>query len=476
MASPPAQKLMQPPPPEPSARTAPAVLIVPSVSRSREPPPLPPPLTSIPCVKLAGPWPSRHTVPPAPSRPTPVAVTGTPMVISAGAVSLLMVIAPPQPSGPPSAAIFPLLPGPSVTGPLCASTEIVPPRPPGSPARAALWPTAVIAPVRPALPLTLPPASTLIVPPEPASPNPSAESNAPAGGTPRITSLSAVRSSEPPLNVPPKTLTVFSMSIDPPIAVSEMVPPALPDELEEASARSPSRGLMPKSLMLPDATTAFATRRPAVIMIFPAEVEVVLALAEANLPSETSPSDWMISVPPPAPLTSTGLELAVGTARTSSPPLPSVNVIIPPGVGFVPPVPAALNLPVERIVSLPARISKAFDPPMKLPFAPGCPSVTSRVPKSKVQTPPATGGVTLTVRVIVQAVAVQFAVQEPPQPAITSAAVQTAAASRAGASPTTRSATRSQRLTGILPSCRCGTGRGAPSSCSSSRTGAPRGP
>ena len=472
MASPPAQKLMQPPPPEPSARTAPAVLIVPSVSRSREPPPLPPPLTSIPCVKLAGPWPSRHTVPPAPSRPTPVAVTGTPMVISAGAVSLLMVIAPPQPSGPPSAAIFPLLPGPSVTGPLCASTEIVPPRPPGSPARAALWPTAVIAPVRPALPLTLPPASTLIAPPEPASPNPSAESNAPAGGTPRITSLSAVRSIEPPPNVPPKTLTVFSMSIDPPFAVREMVPPALLDELEDASARSPSPAA-PLSVMLPDATTTLLTWRPAVSMILPAEVEVVRALARTSRPSETSPSDSTISVPPPAPLTSTGLTRALVAGPTSSPPLPSVSVIIPPGA-LVPP--DALSLPVERMVSLPARISKAFDPPMKLPFAPGCPSVTSRVPKSKVQTPPATGGVTLTVRVIVQAVAVQFAVQEPPQPAITSAAVQTAAASRAGASPTTRSATRSQRLTGILPSCRCGTGRGAPSSCSSSRTGAPRGP
>src|SRR2546427_230234 len=162
-----------------------------------------------------------------------------------------------------------------------------------------------------------------MVPPDPASPNPSAHSSrAPAGGTPRVTSPSAETSISPPSSVPPKTLTVFSMSIDPPIAVSEMVPPALLDELEEASARSPSRGLMPMSLMLPDVTTAFATRRPAVIMIFPAEVEVVLALAETNLPSETSPSDWMISVPPPAPLTSTGLEAAVVTKPTSSPRLP----------------------------------------------------------------------------------------------------------------------------------------------------------
>src|SRR5206468_12996390 len=111
--------------------------------------------------------------------------------------------------------------------------------------------------------------------------------------------------------------------------------------------------------------------------------------------------------PPPARPAPPGWTRALGAGPTPGPPLPSVSVIIPPGA-LVPP--DALSLPVERMVSLPARISKAFDPPMKLPFAPGCPSVTSRVPKSKVQTPPATGGVTLTVRVIVQAVAVQFAV------------------------------------------------------------------
>ena len=165
---------------------------------------------------------------------------------------------------------------------------------------------------------------------------------------------------EPPPSVPPTTLTVFSMSIDPPFAVSEMLPPPLLDELEEVSARRPSPA-RPTSLTLPDAPF---TRFPAVIMIFPPEVVAVRALAATSLSSETSPSDWTISVPAPAPLTSSGLARALVAGATVSPPLPSVSVIIPPGA-LVPPT--ALKLPAARMVSLAARISNALDVPPKLP-------------------------------------------------------------------------------------------------------------
>ena len=357
---------MQPPSPEPSERTAPAVVMVPSALRSRPPPPLPPPLTSMPRVKLAAPCASRHTVPPPPSVPVPVAVTGAPMLIAAGAVSLLRLIAPPHPPDPPSAASCGLPSGPIVTDPVCASMEIVPPEPPASPARVALCPTAVIAPVPAALPTILPPASMLIEPPDPASPNPSAErkSSTPDGGTPRVTSASAVRSMEPPPNVPPTTLTLFSRSIDPPFAVSEMLPPPLLDEFEEVSARRPSPA-RPRRVMLPDAPF---TRFPAVIMMFPPPVVAVRALAVTVRSSETSPSDWTMIVPPPAPLTSSGLARALEAGMRASPPLPSVSVIIPPGA---PVPPMALRLPAASTVSLAARISNALDVPPKLP-----PSVT----------------------------------------------------------------------------------------------------
>ena len=112
-----------------------------------------------------------------------------------------------------------------------------------------------------------------------------------------------------------------------------------------------------------------------------------------------------------------------------------------------------MSLPLLPTVSLCARISNVLDPPTNPPLC----SVTSRVPKSNVQLAPGLGGVTVTVRLIVQALAVQDAVQLPPQPDITSAAVQTAAACRAGATSRTSAAATSARLTGTLPSCRCGT-------------------
>src|SRR5213078_432355 len=132
----------------------------------------------------------------------------------------------------------------------------------------------------------------------------------------------------------------------------------------------------------------------------------------------TSPSDWTISVPPPAPLTSTGLLRAAGATVTVRPPAPSVSVIMPPGRAEPP---DALSRPVDRMVSFAARISNAFEPPMKLPA-----SVISRVPKSKVQTPPGVVGTTATVRLMVQVVGVVHVnVHEPLQPgiAMTSAAV-----------------------------------------------------
>jgi len=83
--------------------------------------------------------------------------------------------------------------------------------------------------------------------------------------------------------------------------------------------------------------------------------------------------------------------------------------------------------------------------------------VTSRVPKSNVQVAPGVGGVTLTVRLIVHALAVHEAVQAPPHPDITSAAVHAAIARRTGATASRSKAAISARLTGTLPSCRCGT-------------------
>src|SRR5437763_1498650 len=147
-------------------------------------------------------------------------------------------------------------------------------------------------------------------------------------------------------------------------------------------------------------------------------------------PRMVSPSDVMVIDPPPA--------------------VPSVSVTSPPGPE-APPV--AVSLPLRPTVSLCARISNVLDPPTNPPLC----SVTSRVPKSNVQLAPGLGGVTVTVRLIVQALAVQDAVQLPPQPDITSAAVQTAAACRAGATSRTSAAATSARLTGTLPSCRCGT-------------------
>ena len=67
----------------------------------------------MPCENVASPWPSTHTVPPPPSAPVPVAVTGTWMVIGPGVPSVVKLIAPPQPPDPPSPAIFPFAPAPT---------------------------------------------------------------------------------------------------------------------------------------------------------------------------------------------------------------------------------------------------------------------------------------------------------------------------------------------------------------------------
>ena len=225
----PAQKPMQPPSPVPSARTAPAVVNVPMALRSRLPPPPPPPLTSMPCENVASPWPSTHTVPPPPPPPVPVAVTGTSTVMGPGAASVMKVRAPPQPPDPPSAATLPPAPAPTATEPAWASSEIAPPEPPASPASVALWPAALMALLTPVAPLTSPPAHTSMVPPDPASPNPSARSTGPDGGTPSTTFWSAVTSMVPAPTVPPDTLTVSSRSIEPPIARRVMVPPAMLD-------------------------------------------------------------------------------------------------------------------------------------------------------------------------------------------------------------------------------------------------------
>src|SRR5947208_12966215 len=254
ITTPPAQKLMQPPSPVPSARTAPAVVNVPIALTSRLPPPPPPPLTSMPCENVASPWPSTHTVPPPPPPPVPVAVTGTSTVMGPGAASVMKVRAPPQPPDPPSAATLPPAPAPTATEPAWASSEIVPPNPPASPASVALWPAALMAPLTPVAPLTSPPAHTSMVPPDPASPNPSARSTGPDGGTPSTTFWSAVTSMVPAPNVPPDTLTVFSRSIEPPIARRGMVPPAMLDSVGVSAIR-PSP-LLPFTVMLPDATTA----------------------------------------------------------------------------------------------------------------------------------------------------------------------------------------------------------------------------
>src|SRR5439155_19079577 len=116
---------------------------------------------------------STHTVPPPPPPPVPVAVTGTSTVMGPGAASVMKVRAPPQPPDPPSAATLPPAPAPTATEPAWASSEIVPPNPPASPASVALWPAALMAPLTPVAPLTSPPAHTSMVPPDPASPNPS---------------------------------------------------------------------------------------------------------------------------------------------------------------------------------------------------------------------------------------------------------------------------------------------------------------
>ena len=84
----------------------------------------------------------------------------------------------------------------------------MPPDPPASPASAALWPAALIAPLTPVSPVTLPPADTSMLPPDPASPNPSARRTGPDGGTARTTFWSAVTSMVPPPSAPPDTLTV----------------------------------------------------------------------------------------------------------------------------------------------------------------------------------------------------------------------------------------------------------------------------
>src|SRR6059058_5561830 len=284
-----------------------------------------------------------------------------------------------------------------------------------------------------------------MLPPEPASPKPSANRKCDFGVTPRMVSPSDVMVIDPPPAVPPLTSTAFSRSIFPdggtPIAVSEIVPPSWALAVVVV-ALSPLLD-PPRSEMLPDATTEVPERRPAVIRIDPAVAAAVLAFE-----IDTSPSAFTVSEPAPAPLTSTGV--AAAFVWTTNPPVPSVSVTMPPGPE-VPPV--AVSLPLLPTVSLCARISNVLDPPTNPPLC----SVTSRVPKSNVQLAPGLGGVTVTVRLIVQALAVQDAVQLPPQPDITSAAVQTAAACRAGATSRTSAAATSARLTGTLPSCRCGT-------------------
>ena len=182
------------------------------------------------------------------------------------------------------------------------------------------------------------------------------------------------------------------------------------------------------------------------IRIEPVVVPALPASAPIARESDTSPSEFTMNDPAGVPVTSTFRALD----RTTNPPVPSVSVMMPPGPEFPP---KAWSLPLLPTVSLWARISKMLAPPKNPPLC----SVTSRVPKSNVQLPPA-GGVTVTVRLIVHAVAVHDAVQFPPQPAITSAAVHTAAACRAGAaSRTSAAATTRARLTGTPPSCRCGT-------------------
>ena len=242
------------------------------------------------------------------------------------------------------------------------------------------------------------------------------------------------------------------------------MPPAMLERVGVSAIR-PSP-LLPVTVMLPDAMTVWFTWRPAVIRIFPAAVVSLRALASTRRLIVTSPSDWTVRTPPPAPLTSTGLLRAAGATATLRPPAPSVSVIMP--AGRLDP-PDALSRPLVRMVSLAARISNAFEPPMKFPV-----SVISRVPKSNVHTPPGVVGATATVRLMVPVVASN--VHDPPQPAITSAAVHTAPASRAAATRTSASTPGTQRVIGTPPSCRCGTGRAAPSSCSSSRSRGPPAP
>src|SRR2546422_3281070 len=229
-----------------------------------------------------------------------------------------------------------------------------------------------------------------------------------------------------------------------------MVPPSADEpETGEAALRPPL--VPPRSVMFADTTMEpSGARRPAVIPIDPPAALLLPPSAVIAFEIVTAPSEFTLIEPPGTPTRLTGSALM----RTTNPPVPRVRMMMPPAAEF-PPV--AVSFPLLPTVSLWARISNVLEPPTKPPLC----SVTSRVPKSNVQVAPAVGGVTVAVRLIVHALAVQDALQAPLQPLITSVAVQTAAACRAGATSTpnrTSRAATTPRLTGTLPSCRCGTG------------------
>src|SRR5207244_1632981 len=207
-----------------------------------------------------------------------------------------------------------------------------------------------------------------MLPPEPASPKPSANRKCDFGVTPRMVSPSDVMVIDPPPAVPPLTSTAFSRSIFPdggtPSAVSRIVPPsrALAGVV---FALSPLLD-PPRSEMFPDATTEVPERRPAVIRIDPAVAATVLASALIAFEIDTSPSAFTVSEPAPAPLTSTGV--AAAFVWTTNPPVPSVSGPMPPGPGGPTsprprcrrPPPAAPERRAGRAPPPPARASPAL--------------------------------------------------------------------------------------------------------------------
>src|SRR5579862_5802908 len=274
---PPADRVTQPPEPVLAsawtARVGGSTVRSRRVSTSASPPQ--PPLASMSSCTRAAPLEQSWTQPPRLVGPLAFAEIGTAVVMPAPGVSVLMQTPPPQPLIPPSAAMPPRLPPPRLTEPFRVSSEIIPPPPPPSDANAAALPRATSGLVTPFCPPMFPPASTSMVPPQPAFPLASAIRRGPPFGlTPRTTSPVALRLIVPPPR-PPSAMILFSMSIFPvplvPFAVNENVPPIPFAPLPALSTLV--------TVTLPELITVVPESRPAVTMTVPPFAFVVVPSA-----------------------------------------------------------------------------------------------------------------------------------------------------------------------------------------------------